>query len=300
MIFHTDIKTGGVLEKILPKNIMPFIRLMRLDRPIGIWLLLWPCLFSLMVSSFNIPSFKFFLLFTFGAIIMRSAGCIINDIYDRNLDKKVKRTSVRPLASGELSVKSAIIFLLFLLLIGAIILFQFNDNTIILGLLSLPLIFIYPLAKRFTNFPQLILGLVFNWGALMGWSAVNGSVESPAVFLYIGCVFWTLGYDTIYAHQDKKDDVMVGIKSLAIHLGDKSIKWISSFYVLFFFFVIISTVLSDMGEKFYYALFVAQIYTIWLISTWKINDESNSLDRFKNNNLLGVLIFHAMLIGRLL
>lgn len=298
MTTHTDIKSGDWIDHFLPVCIVPFARLMRLDRPIGVWLLLWPCLFSLTLASTGIPSLRLCLLFSLGALVMRGAGCVVNDLYDRNLDKQVERTANRPLASGVISVKAAIVFLLCLLALGAAVLSQLNVPTIVLGLCSIPLIFLYPLAKRVTWWPQLILGLTFNWGALMGWSAVHGEIGTPAVLLYIGCVFWTLGYDTIYAHQDKKDDALVGIKSLALHLGDHSRPWLSSFYVLFFFFVIAAAIMAEMGSAFYYALFAAQLYALWLLVTWKMDDAPNCLKRFKSNNALGALVFHAMLIGQ--
>ncbi len=298
MAKHTDIKSTGWLTRFVPSSMLPYVHLMRLDRPIGIWLLLWPCLFSLTLASTGIPDLKLCFLFTFGAIVMRGAGCVLNDLYDRKLDQKVERTAFRPIASGAVSVSAAIVFLVCLLSLGAIILAQFNGRTILLGLCSLPLIALYPLAKRITWWPQLVLGLTFNWGALMGWSALHGVVELPAILLYIGCVFWTLGYDTIYAHQDKGDDALIGIKSLALHLGDKSRSWLTSFYILFFLFIILAAVSVKMPDAFYYALFAAQLYSIGLLWKWDMNNAPNCLKCFKKNNVLGALIFYAILIGQ--
>ena len=214
----------------------PYALLMRLDRPIGWWLLLLPGWWAIVLASggvmnMNIKSWALMAAFLIGAVVMRGAGCVVNDIWDRDLDKMVERTRERPLASGAVSVKQAAAFLSLLLMIGAAILLSMNMLTIMLGLLSLPLIALYPAMKRITYWPQLFLGLTFNFGALMGWAAVTGELSAAPLFLYLGGIFWTIGYDTIYAHQDKEDDALAGIKSTALKFGNRSKLWVSGFYL---------------------------------------------------------------------
>ncbi len=232
--FHTDIAKGDWVDRFLPSKARPYARLMRLDRPIGTWLLLWPCWWSVALAGIEgWREIGFMILFAVGAIIMRGAGCVVNDLYDRDIDVKVERTLTRPLASGEISKEGAISLLILLLCAGLAVLLQFNQLPRWIGASSLVLVFTYPLAKRVTWWPQFVLGLTFNWGALLGWTAVRGEIGGPALLLYAAGVFWTLGYDTIYAHQDKKDDVLIGIKSLALYLGDRSRFWIGAFYMAF-------------------------------------------------------------------
>lgn len=230
---HTDIKRLRWIES-LPVPARPYAYLMRLDRPIGVWLLLFPSLWSIFLGfSDNVSYYHLIstiLLFTFGAFVMRGAGCVVNDLWDRDLDRQVARTRLRPLASGALTPRRALVFLATLLLIGLLILVQFNILTITLGVLSLPLVLIYPVMKRITFWPQAFLGITFNFGALMGWSAITGTLEIPALLLYLGGIFWTLGYDTIYAHQDREDDALIGVKSTALIFEDQSWAWVRGFY----------------------------------------------------------------------
>ncbi len=217
---YTDIKTDTWLDRTLPPALMPYAQLMRLDRPIGTWLLLIPCWWGVTLACPKIPNIWFMVLFALGAVVMRGAGCVVNDIYDRNLDKQVERTRTRPLASGEVQLWQALVFLVLLLVIGFGILLLFNHFTMGLGVSSLLLVFTYPAMKRISWWPQLFLGFTFNWGALMGWSAVTNNLSISVILLYIAGVFWTLGYDTIYAYQDRNDDERVGVKSTARFLGD--------------------------------------------------------------------------------
>jgi 4-hydroxybenzoate polyprenyltransferase len=271
---------------------------MRLDRPIGTWLLLWPCLWSLALAHpLDFHFLYYTVLFAIGTLLMRGAGCVINDLYDQKLDAQVERTTGRPLPSGEVTRKNAFIFLALLLLTSFLILIQFNFITIILGLLSMPLVALYPLAKRVTWWPQLILGLTFNWGAFMGFAASQGTLPVQAFYLYIAGIFWTLGYDTIYAHQDKRDDLLVGIKSLALHLGDKSKFFITLFYVIFYALLNIVAFVSDLSVFAYFGLGFVLCHTLWQVKTWDMNDPVNSLARFKSNRDLGLLVFIAYLIG---
>ncbi len=211
----------------------PYFQLMRLHQPIGIWLLLWPCYFSLALNSQGIPSPLLLGLFALGAVVMRGAGCIINDICDREFDKQVERTKNRPLASGALTVRQALCLLAFLTLLAFMIALSLGLSVIIWSAAALPLVVLYPLMKRITWWPQLFLGITFNWGVLVASVAVTGSIDLPSVLLYIGCMFWTLGYDTIYAHQDKADDMRIGVKSTALRLGKYSKIFVTICYSLF-------------------------------------------------------------------
>src|SRR5271168_56294 len=226
----TDIHVGDWVDRLLPRWAEPYARLARLDRPIGTWLLLFPSWWGIALAGPSWPDPVLLALFALGAVAMRGAGCTLNDIADRDYDGQVARTQLRPLPSGAISVCQAMIFLLLQLTVGAAVLFSLNRTTILLGAAVLGLIATYPFMKRITYWPQVFLGLNFNWGALMGWTAVTGALGWPPLLLYIGGVFWTLGYDTIYAHQDKEDDIRIGVKSSAIALGEHTRPWLFAFY----------------------------------------------------------------------
>ncbi len=270
---------------------------MRLDRPIGIWLLLIPSLWSIILASRDITfqTYYYIFLFFIGSIIMRAAGCVINDIWDRDLDKLVERTKNRPLASGAISTKKAIMFLATLLLIAFAVLLQFNPTTIILGFLAIPLIISYPLMKRITWWPQAFLGLTFNFSALMGWSAVTGSISTPAILLYIGGVFWTLGYDTIYAHQDKDDDALAGIKSTALKFGKYSKLWVSIFYFISILFIMCANILVNNIDIYSLLIIAPALHLVWQIKKWQPNSQSSSLYIFKSNQAAGILLLISLL-----
>lgn len=285
---HTDIKRLVWIERYLPKHIRPYAYLTRIDRPIGIWLLLLPGLWGLTRASGGIPPLYECTLFLIGATLMRGAGCIINDIWDRDLDKQVERTQNRPLACATLSLKQAIVFLATLLLISSIILLQFNWTTIALGTLTLPLIAIYPLMKRFTYWPQIMLGLTFNFSALMGYSAITGTITAPAILLYIGACFWTIGYDTIYAHQDKEDDALIGVKSTALRLGEHSKFWVTGFFALALTAITLATTPS-------WFIVLPALHAAWQIRTWDMNNQESSLHVFKSNTIMGLLIWISLL-----
>src|SRR5690348_7601150 len=218
------------VDRLLPPRLRPYARLARLDRPIGTWLLLFPGWWGIALAAERWPDPLLLLLFAVGAVAMRGAGCTLNDIADRHYDAQVARTRLRPLPSGAVSVRGAAIFLLLQLAVGAAILFSLNRTSILLGCAVLALIGTYPFMKRITYWPQVFLGLNFNWGALLGWAAVTGAVAIPSLLLYLGGVLWTIGYDTIYAHQDKEDDVLIGVKSSAIALGPRTRPWLFAFY----------------------------------------------------------------------
>ena len=219
-----------------PQWARPYLRLARADRPIGVWLLLWPCWWSLALAALAkrdvMPDAWYLALFAIGSLVMRAAGCTYNDIVDRNYDGRVERTRMRPIPSGQVSVRNATIFMVALCLVGLAVLLQFNWPTVILGIASLGVVAIYPFTKRITYWPQAVLGLVFSWGALMGWCAVFGSLATPALLLYVGTVAWIIGYDTIYAHQDKEDDALLGLKSSALRLGGATRYWLAIFYAV--------------------------------------------------------------------
>jgi 4-hydroxybenzoate polyprenyltransferase len=296
---HTDIQYTSWIQR-LPLSLQPYAVLARLDRPIGIWLLLLPGWWSIMLAGggmfhTSLKAIEIFVLFGIGAIVMRAAGCVVNDLWDRRLDQKVERTAVRPLASGEISVAQACIFLGVLLGIGLLILLQMNRLTIALGILSLPLIILYPLMKRWTWWPQAFLGLTFNFGALMGWSAVTGAVGSPALLLYLGGVFWTLGYDTIYAHQDKEDDALAGIRSTALKFGAHSKEYVAMFYALAW---MLMTAACWLGSKDILAvLFMlpAAWHFFHQVKTWDMNDPESSLATFRSNRGAGLWVLAAFI-----
>lgn len=294
---HTDINTKGWLAR-MPAALHPYLLLMRLDRPIGTWLLLLPGWWAIMLAaggavSLNASDIQLLVLFGVGAIVMRGAGCVINDIWDRDLDKKVERTQGRPLAAGTISVRAAILFLCALLLLGLTILLQMNIVAVLLGVLSLVLVVTYPLMKRVTWWPQAFLGLTFNFGALIGWAAVTGIVGLPALCLYAAGFFWTLGYDTIYAHQDVEDDMRIGIKSTALRLGQRSRIWIARFYSMSWVLLVLAFVLSGAGLLSLLALAVAGWHLRWQLKHWDIADATSSLAIFRSNRNYGLLVFAA-------
>ena len=277
----------------------PYLRLMRLDKPIGTWLLLLPCWWGVALAAPVVPNLWLMFLFAVGAVVMRGAGCVINDIYDRKLDRLVERTRTRPLASGELKLWQALLFLALLLLIGLGVLLLFNRATIIVGILSLLLVFTYPLMKRVTWWPQLFLGFTFNWGVLMGGCAVTGTIGFSHILVYIAGVFWTLGYDTIYAHQDKDDDVGAGIKSTALLFGDQSPRWIALFYALALMFLAIAGWVEGLGAVYRWGLLTAACFAAVQLILWKPSVAENCLRRFKANRDFGLIVLAALILGKI-
>ena len=300
----SDIQRDNWVDQILPLVLRPYARLMRLDRPIGTWLLLLPCWWSLALGwKYQNESLglwelsKFYLLFTLGAIVMRGAGCVINDIWDRKIDRMVSRTADRPIASGSISVVRALAFLLILLLIGLTILSQLNALCWILGFSVLGLVVSYPLFKRIIYWPQFILGLTFIWGALMGWAAIIGSLDWLCLLLYLAGINWTLGYDTIYAHQDKNDDILIGIKSSAISLGSKTRLFLLVFYSLTIIILLLTGYISEFTKIFYMLLGLAAAQLAWQVWQIDIDDPKDCLNKFKSNRSFGLLITVAIFLG---
>ncbi|WP_207461937.1 4-hydroxybenzoate octaprenyltransferase [Azospirillum sp. SYSU D00513] len=296
---YTDIHSGDWIDRFVPAAARPYLRLARLDRPIGTWLLLFPCWWSIALAGGLPPDLWLMALFGLGAVVMRGAGCTVNDILDRKFDAMVERTRSRPIPSGQVSVRQALAFLLFQLLVGLAILLQLNLASVALGALSLVLVFTYPLMKRITWWPQAFLGLTFNWGALLGWTAVRGDLGWPALALYVTGIAWTLGYDTIYAHQDKEDDARIGVKSTALRLGAASRAWVGGFYALTAAGLAVTGWLTGLGAWFYAGLALAALQLAWQTADWKPDDQADCLRKFKSNRLFGWILLGAVLAGHL-
>ena len=297
---RSDIAENDWLARYAPRQALPYCRLARLDRPIGAALLLWPCFWgiALAAGAQTLPDLRLLALFAVGAVVMRAAGCTVNDITDRDFDARVARTASRPLASGELSPRHAWLFLAALLAVGLIILLQLNRTAIALGIAALPLVGLYPFMKRITWWPQAWLGLTFNWGALLGWAAVSGSLAWPAVALYGAGIAWTLGYDTIYAHQDKEDDALIGVKSSARRLGAATRPWLFAFYGVGLALLALAGALADLAWPFYAVLAAAGAQLAWQAATVNIDNPADCLAKFKSNSLFGAMIFAAIVAGQ--
>jgi 4-hydroxybenzoate polyprenyltransferase len=286
----------------MPAAAQPYLRLARFDRPIGFWLLFWPCAFGLALGThgLNIPLSRLALyaaLFAIGAIAMRGAGCVWNDIADRDIDAKVARTRGRPLPSGAVSVRSAAIFLVVLALIGLAVLLQFNRFSILLGLASLMPVAIYPFMKRITHWPQAVLGVAFNWGALMGWAVIHGDLSLPPYLLFVGCILWTIGYDTIYAHQDKEDDAIVGVKSTALMFGSatKPLLWL--FYGGAIACWVIAGLQVKLHQSYYIGLAILALQLTGQIVNLKLDNANSCLKTFRSNRDAGAILFLSLLAG---
>ena len=282
-----------------------FIELTRLKRPIGFMLLFWPCLWGLtLIYDFQSNLFNYFFytaLFLSGSILMRSAGCIVNDIADKNFDKKVERTKKRPIASGKVSVKLASTYAVILCGIAFLVLINFNKLTILMALISMPLAFTYPLMKRITYWPQLFLGITFNYGLVLAWISIANEISIIPIIFYLGAIFWTLGYDTIYGFQDIKDDEIIGVKSTSIKFKNDPKKFLFISYSIFIISLLLIGVL--MSFKYYYFMFlIFPIFHLLIFQVKKLNTEQpiDCLNRFKSNNFLGLIIFMNILIGKLI
>jgi 4-hydroxybenzoate polyprenyltransferase len=295
---QTDIPVKSWVNH-LPKAVRPYLILMRADRPIGTWLLLFPCWWSLSLASPTTPNLYYAFLFGVGAFIMRGAGCVMNDLADQNFDGQVARTKTRPIPNGDVSPKQAMLFMGFLCLLGLAVLIQFNLFTVYLGIASLGLVILYPFCKRWTHWPQAILGLTFNWGALVGWSGVTGNIDWAAICLYGAGLFWTLGYDTIYAHQDKEDDQMIGIKSTALKLGDHTGFAITLFYSLTMVLVCLAGYLAHVSWPFYIALALTATQLVWQVLRLDIHNPENCLSLFKSNKWFGWILLATILLGKI-
>ncbi len=280
-----------------------FIEVTRLKKPIGYMLLFWPCAWGLTIAydfSLDLNLYFFYLLLFFlGSVLMRSAGCIVNDILDRKFDKKVFRTKDRPIASGKLSVKLATFYAALLCLAAFFILINFNLFTIIIAMASMPLAFTYPLMKRFTYWPQLFLGITFNYGLILGWTSINGEISLVPIIFYIGAIFWTLGYDTIYGFQDIKDDEIIGLKSTSIKFKSNPIIFLNLCYTILLISLITIGYLNEFNNLYFiFLLIIIYHMYIYQLKDFKISEPTDCLRIFKSNNSLGVLILLLIVIGK--
>ena len=285
-------------------HISIFFELTRLKKPIGYMLLFWPCAWGLTIAYDFQNGFENYILYIFlffsGAVLMRSAGCIVNDIIDKNYDQKVERTKDRPLASNKISVRSALVIALILCLLALLVLINFNNLTIILALCSMPFAFTYPLMKRFTYWPQLFLGLTFNYGLLLGWVSIKESISLAPLIFYFGAIFWTLGYDTIYGYQDIKDDEIIGVKSTSIKFKKNPKKFISLCYFISLLSIVTVGFLMNFSNIFFLFLFIPAIHMFYQIKNLNIFNGDICLKIFKSNNVLGLIIFANLLIGKII
>ena len=291
--------TGNWVDGLAPPFARPYLRLARLDRPIGSWLLLMPCWWSVGLAGMRVeqfPSLWHIVLFFIGAFAMRGAGCTWNDLVDRNLDGLVERTRSRPIPSGQVTVAEATAFMLLQALAGFLVLIQFNRFTVITGLCSLLVVAIYPFMKRITYWPQIVLGLAFSYGALLGWPAAFGRLDWPAIVLYAGSISWVIGYDTIYAHQDREDDLLIGIKSTALLFGDNTRSMLASFYAGAVVLIGAAGLMAGGGLIFVLGLVAFAAHLTWQVLRLDINDSAHCLKLFKSNRDAGLILFAAMLL----
>jgi 4-hydroxybenzoate polyprenyltransferase len=291
--------TGNWVDTSAPAWSRPYLRLARLDRPIGSWLLLLPCWWSCAlaaIAAHSTASVVQLALFFVGAFAMRGAGCTYNDIVDRDLDASVERTRSRPIPSGKVSVFSAGVFLVAQALVGFAVLLSFNVFTIGLGIASLAIVAVYPFMKRITYWPQIVLGLAFSWGALMGWAAAFARLDAPALLLYAGAIAWVIGYDTIYAHQDREDDAFIGIKSTALLFGERTKPMLGLFYGLAVILVGVAGLISGAGLVFAIGLLAFAAHLGWQIARLDIADPDRCLALFKSNRDAGLILFAALLL----
>ena len=299
-----DAQPANWVDRWAPASWRPYLRLGRFDRPIGSWLLLFPCWWAQTLAEVDsgqpFPNSKYLALFAIGAVAMRAAGCAYNDYVDRDIDAKVQRTAGRPIPSGQVSGEAALAFVAVCALVGLAVLLNFNTFTIWLAVASMLLVVAYPFAKRVTNYPQLVLGLAFNWGALVGWAAVKGSLGWPAFVLYLGCVLWTIGYDTIYAHQDREDDALLGLGSTALHFGDNTVSFVGALYAAAAALWLLAGALAGAHLIYFLAVTLVFLQMSWQVATLDINDPANCLWRFRSNRDVGVAVFLGLVADMVL
>jgi 4-hydroxybenzoate polyprenyltransferase len=305
----SDAPSDNFVYQVLPRAAWPYAQLARWDRPIGWQLLMWPCFWSAALAANAAMDEGMFqpwqlishlVLFFVGAVAMRGAGCTYNDLVDHEIDNEVARTRSRPLPSGRVSRFEAKVFLAVQALVGLIVLLQFNTFSILLGIASLLVVAIYPFAKRFTDWPQFFLGLAFSWGALMGWAGVFGSLAWAPIWLYAAAVAWTIGYDTIYAHQDKEDDALVGVRSTARLFGDNTKAWLIGLYGLTLVFLLFAYIAGDVGFFAYVGLIAATVMLAWQILIINIDNPDQCLKLFKFNTQVGAVLFGGLILGLIL
>jgi len=305
-----DAPSGNWVYRVLPPVLWPYAQLARWDRPIGWQLLMWPCFWSVALAanaslsighgSTGFMVISHLVLYFIGAVAMRGAGCTYNDLVDHEIDMSVARTRSRPLPSGRVTRRQAKVFIALQALVGLLVLLQFNWFAVILGVLSLAIVALYPFAKRFTDWPQFFLGLAFSWGALMGWAGIFGSLSLAPIILYVAAILWTIGYDTIYAHQDKEDDELIGVRSTARLFGDKTRLWLVGLYGAALLLMLIAFALAGAGWLSYVGLIVAGGMFAYQIAVFDINDGEQCLALFKSNNRVGLIIFAGLFLSFLL
>jgi 4-hydroxybenzoate polyprenyltransferase len=294
-----DASPSNWVDRWAPLSWQPYLRLGRFDRPIGAWLLLFPCWWSQtlaqVASRESVPNFRYLALFAIGALAMRASGCAYNDYVDRDIDARVQRTASRPIPSGQVSPEGALKFVVITALIGLAVLLNFNWFTVWLGLASLLIVVVYPFAKRVTPYPQLVLGFAFSWGALVGWAAVKGSIDWPALALFAGCVLWVIGYDTIYAHQDKEDDALLGLGSTALHFGEDTVTFVGAVYGLACILWLVAGALAGAHLVYFLSVTLVFLQMSWQVATLDIRNSANCLWRFRSNRDVGFAIFLGLL-----
>ncbi len=299
-----DATPRSPVYRILPEAAWPYAQLARLDRPIGTWLLLWPCWWSIGLAQIHLgggmPSLWLIILFGIGAIAMRGAGCTYNDIVDRDFDARVTRTRSRPIPSGRVTVARAKAFMVVQAAVGLLVLLQFNPFAIALGAASLLVVFAYPFMKRVTYWPQFVLGLAFNWGALLGWAAVTGRLDWAPVVLYVTGIAWTLGYDTIYALQDRTDDLVIGVKSTAVRFRDRTHLWLRGFYAATIAGLVVAGLMAGAGWPFLVGIAAAALHAVWQLRTLNADDPARCLRLFRSNRDFGALVFAGIVADSLL
>ena len=298
---HSDMLRAGWVDRYLPPFLRPYARLARLDRPVPIWLLVFPCWWAIALAApaGSLPNLWLLFLFGLGSIVMRGAGCTFNDLVDRKYDRQVARTADRPIASGEIGIFGALVYLALQLLIGLFILLLLRPLAAGLGAASLLLVATYPFMKRITYWPQAFLGLTFNWGAIMGYAAATGRIDPAPVALYGAGIAWTMVYDTIYAHQDKEDDILIGVRSTALKFGRRTKPWLGLFALAMLALLALTILMGGLGRIAWLAVICAALHLAWQISFVDIDDPADCLKKFRASRWLGWAIFIAILAGRL-
>ena len=312
-----DAPAGNWVDAVAPRPLRRYLRLARLDRPIGAWLLLWPAWWSVALAAREAPSGWvlavtgagangeglpdpiLLIVILIGAFAMRGAGCTYNDIVDRRIDAMVARTARRPVASGDIGVPAALVFLAVQAAVGLLVLLTFNRFAILLGIASLAVVAAYPFAKRFTHWPQAVLGLAFGWGAILGWAAFTASLGWAPVVLYVASFFWIVGYDTIYAHQDKEDDIAAGVKSTALLFGRRTRIWLAGFYGCAALGIAAAAWLAGLPMLPFAAMFIAAVAQLaWQVTDLRIDDPADCLAKFRSNHTFGILVFAALVTAQ--
>lgn len=296
----TDMRPDDWVARYLPASWGPYARLCRLDRPVGTWLTLLPCIAALIQAAGGWPDLWRLLIFSFGALLMRGVGCCFNDIFDRDFDHQVERTRFRPLTSGQLSLRNALIFVFVQLVIGALLLLAINEFSRWLALLLVPFIVVYPLCKRFTHWPQAVLGIAFNWGMLMAWSDTQNVLPLAAVAMWLGAVTWQIAYDAIYGYIDMEDDLKLGLKSAAIRFGDQGKQWLSGFYAVTMLLWVWAGYAMGMSWAYFIVMATIGLHLTWQITQFDPRRRESGLPLFRANMTVGVLLVVAALGGTLL